>query len=336
MLYKNIEFWNVEEIFEKDDGLGLSRIPEDVRNKLNENAKICALMPAGCELRFNLKSEKCKIVIKANKGKILNRGICELYFGDFFNSWYFINEEPTEIEIKYPENIKKLERLHKDSKNLKFVPNLIRVILPHLTDLRILEIKGDFEPPYENQKPKLKLLAYGSSITHGAFSIRPTGSYAFKTAQILGFDLINLGFGGGAHLEKEIVDYIVKRDDWDFGIFELGINMVFWCEIEEFKKKVDYFVETISYEKKDKFLFFIDIYPFFMDFEKEKKQIEFRKILEKKVREIGKRNVFHISGFDILKNLKGLSYDLIHPSPFGMEEISYNLSSIIKRYIWSK
>ncbi|MGC8977060.1 MAG: SGNH/GDSL hydrolase family protein [Candidatus Ratteibacteria bacterium] len=327
MLYKNIQFWNVEEILEREDGIEFLRIPERIRNKLNENAKNCALMPAGCELRFNLKSQKCKIILKTN-----NHGICEVYFGDFFFSWHLITKEPTTVEITYPQNIEKLEKLSKVN-NLAFDSKIVRVILPHLTEVKIVDIEGDFEPPEQNQTPKIKYLAYGSSITQGFTTIRPTGTYASKTAQLLNVDLINLGFGGGAHLEKEIADYIAERNDWEFGTFELGINMVLWAEIDEFEKRVDYFIEKIVKEKPEKYLFFIDIFPFYMDFDNQEKQKKFREIVKNKVKEINKKNVIYISGFDILKNLKGLTIDLVHPSPFGMEEMAYNLASILKKYL---
>ncbi len=331
MIYKNIEFHNVEEIFEREDGLQLSRIPENLREKLNENAKTRALMAAGCELRFNLKSEKAEITLKKIESVYTEDGICEVYFGDFFNSWFYINENPKKIEIIYPPNIEKLEKLRKE-KNLPFDPKLVRIILPHRVELRILEIEGDFEPPSKNQIPEIKYLAYGSSITHGASSIKPTGTYPMRTAQLLGVDLINLGFGGGAHLEKEIADYIAERKDWDFGTFELGVNMVINFETKEFEKRVDYFVEKIVNKNPDKYLFFIDIFPFYMDFDNEEKQKKFREIVKNKVKEIGKENVIHISGFDILKSEKGLTTDLVHPSPFGMEEMAFNLSCFIKKY----
>jgi hypothetical protein len=328
MKYKNVELYNVEEIKKENDGFQLLRIPEALREKLNESAKNASLYPSGCEIRFNLKSEKAKIFLKGINGN----GICEVFFGDFFESWRLIKNEITEIEIRYPQNIDKL-KIYSEEKKLKFDPELVRVILPHLLITKIIDIEGEFELPERNQTPQIKYLAYGSSITHGASAVRPTGTYAFKTAQLLNVDLINLGFGGGAHLEKEIADYIAERDDWDFATFELGINMVGWCEVEEFEKRVDYFIEKIVSKKGDKKLFFIDIYPFFMDYENQEKQMKFREIVKNKVKEINRDNVIHISGFDILKSLKGLAFDILHPSPFGMEEMAYNLSNILKKYI---
>ncbi|MCM8766807.1 MAG: hypothetical protein NC816_00875 [Candidatus Omnitrophica bacterium] len=330
MIYKNIEFYNVEEIFEKPDGLQLSRIPESVRVKLNENAKTRALMPAGCELRFNLKSEKAKIVMKASNEIIPRSGICEIYFGDFFEKWSYISENPTLIEIQYPQNLEKLREIKKE-KNLKFDPQVIRILLPHLVDLRILEIDGEFELPEKQQVPDKKFLAYGSSITHGGFSIVPSYTYVAKTAYILGIDALNLGFGGGAHLEKEIADYIAERKDWDFATFELGINMVGSFEVEEFKKRVDYFIEKIVKENQEKYLFFIDMFPFYMDFDNQEKQKKFREIVRNKVKEINKENVIHISGLDMLKDIRGLMIDRIHPCSQGFEEIGYNLASFLSR-----
>jgi len=333
MNYRNIEFYNVEEIFKKSNGLQLSRIPERVREKLNDNAKTRAIMPAGCELRFNLKSEKAKIVVKADKEIVWRTGICEIYFGDFFERWHFVNENPSVIEIQYPRNLEKLKELKKE-KNLKFDPSVVRVVLPHLVDLRIVDIEGEFEPPSKNQVPDKRFLSYGSSITHGGFSIVPTYTYVAKTAYILGIDALNLGFGAGAHLEKEIADYIAERNDWDFATFELGANMVGGFEVEEFEKRVDYFIEKIVSEKSEKYLFFIDIFPFYMDFDNQDKQKKFRNIVENKVKEINKKNVIHISGFEILKDVRGLMTDRIHPSSQGFEEMGYNLASIIKRHIY--
>lgn len=325
MIYKNVELYNVEEV-KVNDGLILSRIPEKIRKNLNENAKNAALHTTGCEIRFNMKTEKGKIILEGN-----GKGICEVYFGDFWGGWYLIENKPTEIEIRYPTNIENLKKLSEEKK-LRFDPYVVRVILPHLLMTKIIEIKGDFEPPNEKQIPKRKYLAYGSSITHGAISIRPTGTYVSKTSQILGVDLINLGFGGGAHLEKEIVDYIVNRNDWDFATFELGINMVGSFEVEEFEKRVDYFVDTLANKKKENKLFFIDIFPFYLDFENAEKQKKFRDVVAEKVKKLNRKNIYHISGFEILKSVEGLSYDILHPSPYGMEEMGYNLASILKKY----
>lgn len=334
MVFENIEFYNVAEIIKKETWFEIIRIPEKLKNKLNENLKLRASMAAGCELRFKLKSKKAKIILSAVDNSSFN-GICEVYFGNFFGNWYFIDRKPNpiEIQISIPENIDKLVKIAKETK-LPFDPNLVRIVLPHLISLKILKIEGEFLPPGEQQTPQIKYLAYGSSITHGEESIIPTGTYTMRIAQILGIDVINLGFGAGAHLEKEMADYIVERNDWDFAIMELGINMVLDFEPDEFKRRVDYFIEKVA--SVNKYIFCIDIFPFYMDFENGEKQEKFRSIVKDKVKQLNNKKIVYVSGFDVLKDTKGFLLDVVHPSPYGMTEISYNLAEIIKNKIYKE
>src|SRR5690606_33281884 len=107
-----------------------------------------------------------------------------------------------------------------------FDARLTRVILPWQPPLRLHQPPvGDFEPPRREQLPRLRMLSYGSSITQGNGAITASGTYASRVSQLLGVDFINLGFGGGAHLEREMADYIASRTDWDLATLEMGINM---------------------------------------------------------------------------------------------------------------
>jgi len=336
MIFKNVEIYNASELIEVDGEKNIiSRIPDDLRLKLNESAKTRALMPAGCEIRFNLKSKTVKLVLQAKEEGTV--GVCEVYQGNFLKFYHFVSDKPTTIELKKEDlfvNNEKLKKLWKE-KNLPFDPSLTRIILPHLLTLKIIDIEGEFALPEKNQTPAVKYLAYGSSITHGQAVIKPSGSYAMRTAQLLGVDLINLGFGGGAHLEKEMADYIAERDDWDFATFEMGINMVGGFEVDEFQKRVEYFIPKIAEKNPDKWIFCIDIFTFNGDFfdDLKGKEKKFREIVKNTVENLNMEKVVHISGKDILKSIDGLAVDLVHPSPSGMEEMAQNLSDIIKSKI---
>jgi len=336
MIFKNVEIYNASELVEIDGEKNIiSRIPNDLRLKLNEGAKSMSLMPAGCEIRFNLKSDKAKIVLQA-KGAGTS-GIYEIYQGNFLKQYNLISDKPTTIELRKEDlmvNSEKLKKLWKE-KNLPFDSSLTRIIFPHLITLKIIDIEGKFTLPEKNQTPAIKYLAYGSSITHGSAALRPSGSYAMRTAQLLGVDLINLGFGGGAHLEKEMADYIAERNDWDFTTLEMGINMVGGFEVDEFQKRVEYFIPKIAEKNPDKWIFCIDIFTFNGDFfdDYKGKEKKFREIVKNTVENLNMEKVVHISGKDILKSVDGLAVDLVHPSPSGMEEIARNLSDIIKSKI---
>lgn len=329
MFYENVELYNIAEI--NGENL-LTRIPDKLRVALNENAKLRALCPAGCEIRFNLKTETGKIILKL-KGELgVFFPVVEVYQGAFKAMSYSLGAKPTEIPITLPQNIELLDKISKE-KNFPFDSRLFRIMLPYSAAIEIPKIEGDFSPPAKEQTPQTGYIAYGSSITHGSYAVRPTGTYAMRTAQLLGVDLINLGFGGGAHCESQVADYIAERNDWDFATLELGINMIGCFETEEFKKRVDYFIKKIASTHPDKWIFCIDIFTFDSDFDPAStKQNEFRKVVKETVEKLNMPKVIHIDGREILKNASGLmAGDLVHPSPEGMEEIAKNLAQYIKK-----
>jgi len=327
MIYSNVELHNVAELLPPEDGDGklISRIPNKLRLTLNPNAKIGALCAAGCEIRFNLEDDFAKIVLSCEE-----KSIAEVFQGNFQISWHVIDRDPTEIKVSLPQNIGFLDRVTK-KKHLPFDARLTRVVLPYNPRTRLLDIKGETTLPKKEQTPERRYLAYGSSITHGARSYRPTGSYAMRTAQRLGVDLLNLGFGGGAHCEPQIADYIAEREDWDFATLEMGINMVGGFSTEEFQKRVEYLVEKIAKAHPDKWVFCIDLFTFAADFDPSaRKHKEFRRIIRETVENLDMPKLVYVDGRTVLKDVSGLTFDLVHPAPAGIEEIAANLSSFIQ------
>ncbi|MDF1512591.1 MAG: SGNH/GDSL hydrolase family protein, partial [Anaerolineae bacterium] len=192
--------------------------------------------------------------------------------------------------------------------------------------------QGDIRPPEVDQTPSRTYLAYGSSITHGNNSIGATGMFSRLTAEHLGVDFLNLGFGGGAHCEASLGRYIAGRDDWDFATLEMGINMVNWMDTPEFESRIRDFVTPIVQAHPDKWLFCIDMFPFEMDFDlNSDKNHTFRAAVRELVAELDTPKLVHIDGRDLLRDVRGLSADLLHPSPAGMAEIAQNLSARMQR-----
>jgi lysophospholipase L1-like esterase len=333
MIHRNVELYNVAELLLTENGVGkyVTRIPNNLRVTLNPAAETTALQSAGCEVRFNIEDKSAKITLSCD-----GLGIAEVFQGNFHVSWHCIVSKPTEVTMSLPDNISFLEKVAKQ-KGLTFDPRLTRVILPVFSQIRILDIEGKTSLPRKDQTPKTKYLAYGSSITHGASALRPTGAYAMRMAQHLGVDLINLGFGGGAHCEKQIGDYIAERDDWDFVSLEMGINMIGEFSTEKFTKRVEYFVERIAKAHPDKWVFAMDLFTFAADYDPASmKQNEFRKAVRNAVNKLNMPRLIYVDGREILKTVSGLTFDLVHPSPAGMEEMASNLSSFIKTTIAKK
>jgi lysophospholipase L1-like esterase len=306
---------------EDDQGLWFTRIPNELRLQLNVSAQLNALQSTGAELRFNLLGDQARLALKCHQAQVA----VEVYQGCFCVGWHVIGRQRTEIVIRPPDKLELLARLSVEHQ-LPFDARLTRVLLPWRPPARLLEFAAEVEPPRPDQVPARRYLAYGSSITHGNFSVRPSGMYAHRVAQLLGVDLINLGFGGGACLEPEIADYIAGRQDWDFASLELGINLLRQVEPEEFARRVDYFVERIGRAHGDKWIFCMDLFTVEEDLTGDPAAEVFRRIVADKVRALGLPRLVHVPGRQMLESVSGLMVDLVHPSAFGMEEIARNLA----------
>lgn len=257
--------------------------------------------------------------------------VAEVYCGTFLVDWHVVGTHPTEITITRPERRDVLSGM-RERRDLAFDPALVRVMLPWRPSVWLHGIAGQTAPPRPEQVPQQRYLAYGSSITHGNSGLHATGGYAMRTARQLGVDLINLGFGGGAHCEPELADYIAGRTDWDFATLELGINMVSWLEAPVFAERVERFVSTIVEAHPDKWIFCIDMFPFYMDFDPESERNHaYRAAVRELVTDLALPRLVHLDGRDLMRDITGLAADVLHPSPFGMEEIATNLATRMQK-----
>lgn len=325
MILGQAELHNVHELLDDPAGAGslCCRVPNDLRVTLNESAKNNAIQATGCEIRFNLEGPRAVITLQSPEGPSL----AEVYQGDFFSALHIVNETPTRIEVARPESEPVMRQVTPAS--ARFDTGLTRVVLPWRPAVRLVSIEGETSLPGPDQAPDTRYLAYGSSITHGSTAVRPTGTYPARTAELLGTDLFNLGFGGGAHLEAGMADYIAGREDWHIATLEMGINVVQSFSVEEFHRRVEYFVTTIADAHPDEWIFCIDIFPCRYDFMGVEKCDTFRSIVAERVRQLNRPKLVHIPGDAMLRSNIGLTTDLVHPAPGGFEEMARNLADII-------
>lgn len=326
MILGQAELHNVHELLDDPAGAGsiCCRVPNDLRVTLNESAKTNALQASGCEIRFNLEGPRAVITLRSPEGPTL----AEVYQGDFFSALHIVDVTPTRIAVARPESEPVMRQVTPAS--ARFDTGLTRVVLPWRPSVRLISIKGDTSLPRPEQTPDTRYLAYGSSITHGSTAVRPTGTYPARTADLLGTDLFNLGFGGGAHMEAGMADYIAARTDWDIATLEMGINVVQSFSVDEFHRRVEYFVTTIADAHPDEWIFCIDIFPCLYDFMGVEKCETFRSIVAERVRQLNRPKLVHVPGDAMLRSNSGLTVDLVHPAPAGFEEMARNLADIIR------
>lgn len=335
MLYRNAELYNVAETEETGDGVRLCRIPSEVRRALNGTAENSAYYGCGTEIRFVLGGGKAALRIRRDRAEGLNgTGIAEVYYGSFQASYLvspcFITEAGTDLVIPKPENLSLLKELS-GREGMPYDPELVRVLLPYDAGNVLVSLKGDVRPPGPGMAPAKRVLAYGSSITHGGSAVRPSGSFAARTARELRADPINLGFAGGARMEPEMARYIAGRGDWDLAVLELGTNVLADWDAGTFRDRVGPFISLIALAHPDQWIFCTDLFLNGAARAAEEKRELFSRIVSQTVRRIDLPKLVYLPGSRLLTRWQGLSADLLHPSEDGFGEIAGKLTGRIRR-----
>lgn len=314
------------------EGYRLQRVPERIRESLNEEARYRMLCPAASELRFRTAGRSVSVTFSCPDG------VCEVvpYWGAFEGrARYRIANECRTILLSLPERLANL-----DPAALADAPFSLRLwrLLVRGEPVFIHDITGnDLRPPEPTDVPDRRCLAYGTSITEGWSASSPALSYASLVARELDADLINLGSSGSAYCEPELARYIAERDDWDWATFELSVNMLrAGFSLSEFRKRATTFVNLVARAHPSKPVVCISLFPFFGDLSPGLEEVHwrsspeaYRRALQEIVAE-APSNVTFLDGRDALSDPTGLGPDLLHPSDHGMRAIAREVSATLR------
>ncbi|MFR5829851.1 MAG: SGNH/GDSL hydrolase family protein [Lachnospiraceae bacterium] len=322
MIFQNIDFHNVEEIKQENNGYRLYRFPLEVAKKMDEGADRVSCMSTGIELRFKIKGEAVDLWMRAEAAE--EAQVAYIYYGSFQGGWYssskVIFKEKTKIHIERPKNEEVIRKISMEHK-LPFNPEVVRVVLPYGRCI-FMGIDGEIESPDKSDYPEKTYLAYGSSITHGSLALAAPYTYPFQVAQKLSCDYLNLGMAGSARLEVSFAEYLVSRKDWDFLSVEMGINMIKQHDETSFEKRVKEFLTILETDHRPVFVTSI----FGYQGELQTRAQHFREIVQKYASE---KFVF-TDGLQLLNCPYYVSTDLTHPSLEGMRDIADKWSKIMR------
>ena len=102
----------------------------------------------------------------------------------------------------------------------KLVDLWVPHVMPfHLKSLRLTD--GATVEPFVDERPKW--ITYGSSITHCAEALSPTGTWPAVVARHCGYNLLSLGYGAECH-QDVMVARMIRDLSADFISLKLGIN----------------------------------------------------------------------------------------------------------------
>ena len=326
----------ITEITEDENGaFRLFRVPRSLLSNLGERVNIRCFHPAGSELRFRMGHSPVHFTIRRMpepNHPLFNAQTAVLigiFHGDFQYAWLALQEGDNEIEIK-PFHDPSSILLHNRS---RFSPKLTRIVLPPFVELRIVNWKGEMEPPQPDDCPSKQLLSYGSSITQGAYAQHGNATYPAILARELGVDVCNLGFGGGATLEPEIAEWIVSRTDWHLATLEMGIN-IFNLTTDEFQTRVKNFLAIFASDPLKRPVFSLDMLPFAGEFgnsqEIKEKAAAFRRVVREETIATGKKFMSILEYASLLQRASDYSTDLLHPAFYAFESIGNALAAQIR------
>ena len=341
MIWKNAELHGVSELTPNNDGgYVMHRLPVCVEEHLSsEQGKSRNVASTGVEIRFRVRSGSAKITLAlSNVYESVTCCEAQVWYGGLCAAWdrcrKEIYREKTVLEFLPVNSPEYAESIHKEH-NIPYAYDLVRLILPSYGFI-IYDIEGDIEPPRPEDLPGRKLLTYGSSITHGSTAMVTPYTWAFRLAENLDADLLNCGFAGSARMEKEVADHLATLD-FDVATIEMGINVLGSFSNEEFYSKCKYFVEKVATSHPESEIFAIDIFFCSSDAGGNNPQVrDFRDIIKRITEELNLPNVHHVRGTEILTSSRGLSGDLVHPNPRGVDEIAANMTARIKAVLDNK
>jgi lysophospholipase L1-like esterase len=103
---------------------------------------------------------------------------------------------------------------------------LIEVVPPYAAacELRWVEVDADATFGPVPERPHVRYVAYGDSITHGFRATDPTGSYPFRIGELNHYEVVNMGFGSRwavptdgtvlGHLCGDVISILIGYNDF--------------------------------------------------------------------------------------------------------------------------
>lgn len=323
MNLEQIEVHNAVPVFsESQGGWELPRYPRAVRDKINTRARIISGRTTGVEVRFVTDAPQFHVTLR-NLGGAASVVVRK---GAFWVNRYPVGAGETQrIHVAKPETFNNVaeEALNTGG----WSPDVWRIQFDGgefvLQDIDPLG--GSMRPPKPEEKPRLRWLAYGSSITNA-----DEAGYPLVAAQLLPADVMNKGLSGSCHIEKEIADWFATLE-FDFATLELGINMRDAFEPEEFEKRARYLLKAIRAHHPQTPLMLI---THFLNRDHHlagepglaaQRQVAFDQVLRQIHSEADDPYLHLIEGTGLLTDFGLLSADMIHPTHEGQAMMAVNL-----------
>ncbi len=332
LIHQSIEFHNTAalEPLHGLPGLALVRFPRAVREALNPRGRFIAALAVGCELRFVTPAPTFQLTLLAHADEVR----LQIYCGDFAHSEPVLAPGQTRVlHLSPPERFALVPRATLST--TAFSPEVWRVQISGggVSFLGLDTLGFPLRPPAPTEKPRLRWLAHGSSITHSWAK-----GYPHQAARRLRADVLNKGMSGSCHCEPELAAHLAT-ESWHFATLELGVNMRGEFSPEAFALRAARMLDTLLKAKPGAPVFLIthfpnlDHHPLGEPGLAGRRQAAFDETLRELARRHAAQGVHLIEGREVLTDFHGLSADLLHPSDHGHVQMGENLARLLSPHL---
>jgi lysophospholipase L1-like esterase len=327
-----VTWLNVAETERSRRGLALMRVPRLWRDCFPEATAFRATQAAGVELRFQTTTAHIEIEL-ATVNHIGSHAMLGLYYG--YRALALVS-----LPLTYSGKVPLF------AAEAPFDPELAgpwRILLPlgaH-TLVRALYLSDDAKPEPAAPRP-LRWLAHGDSITQGAMALSPGMTYVSQAADALGWDALNLGFGGAAWGDAPVAEYIASRDDWDVLSIAIGTNS-YRGEQEsaaDYARTYDRFVEIVRATHAHQPILCLTPIWRAQDADGARNRYgdsiqNYRAAIEGVVsrRQTADAGIYCLDGLSLLGDDRGLVLDRVHPDDHGMTRMAQGITRAWQRIL---
>lgn len=323
-----IEFHNTPAPEPSPAGAGwiLPRYPRNTYNTLESPGFLTAQESTGVELRFVTKARHLRVFVSA----LTQDSEVTVFKGDFRHLVQKIPQGSVQCLHLTPPDL--FDRVIPSALHHRFHPDVWRVVFDRGTMVfhGIDAFGADIRRPLAGEKPALRWLAYGSSITHST-----RDGYPHRAAALLNVDVQNKGLAGSCYLEPSAAEFLATGCDWDFATLELGVNVRTTFSPEEFEKRARHLVARCTAAKPGRPVVLITIFRnaahhLAIPDDITARQDAFNRILRQIALDNQDRHVHIIEGTDIVDDLSCLTSDLLHPNDSGHARMAENLARALR------
>lgn len=343
MHHAGIAFHNVAELVSLpgQPGVRLQRMTESDRLQLEPPVQGAPLAPTHAELRWVPLpgADEDTGVVRLTLHSVEHHEYLSIFNGDFLHQELCLHPGETRtIELPAHPVIGELHAAVQAE--CRFSRSVWRLRISGTGRVHFIARAGvTTRPPFPVEVPVRTLLAHGSSITMGFAAPRLADPWIQHTAEHLGWDMLNLGFGGACHVEEAMARHIAGRSDWHACILELGINLIDHRNVstDEFARRVRRFIDVVGAIGRPVLL--LNILPLASDMLVSpatwRMPEEFRAEVRAAHAACGLPHVELLEGTSLLSVPGGLTTDLVHPSAMGHAMIGAGVAARLRTLLKS-